>query len=85
MNRDFNNFTDLMNIYSSLNATIFLLIILIKIIKNDNLKIVNNIENPILQAQKAANIQHITIITGKYLIIFLFFFKAFYLLFFYLI
>ena len=58
MNRDFNNFTDLMNIYSSLNATIFLLIILIKIIKNDNLKIVNNIENPILQAQKTANILH---------------------------
>lgn len=85
MNRDFNNFTDLMNIYSSLNATIFLLIILIKIIKNDNLKIVNNIENPILQAQKAANIQHITIITGKYLIIFLFLFKALYLLFFHLI
>ena len=47
-----------MNIYSSLNATIFLLIILIKIIKNDNLKIVNNIENPILQAQNTANIQH---------------------------
>ena len=85
MNRDFNNFTDLMNIYSSLNATIFLLIILIKIIKNDNLKIVNNIENPILQAQKRANIQHITIITGKYLIIFLFLFKALYLLFFHLI
>ena len=85
MNRDFNNFTDLMNIYSSLNATIFLLIILIKIIKNDNLKIVNNIENPILQAQKTANIQHITIITGKYLIIFLFLFKALYLLFFHLI
>ena len=85
MNRDFNNFTDLMNIYSSLNATIFLLIILIKIIKNDNLKIVNNIENPILQAQKAANIQHITIITGKYLIIFLFLFKALCLLFFHLI
>ena len=58
MNRDFNNFTDLMNIYSSLNATIFLLIILIKIIKNDNLKIVNNIENPILHAQKTANILH---------------------------
>ena len=85
MNRDFNNFTDLMNIYRSLNATIFLLIILIKIIKNDNLKIVNNIENPILQAQKTANIQHITIITGKYLIIFLFLFKALYLLFFHLI
>ena len=29
-----------------------------KIIKNDNLKIVNNIENPILQAQKTANILH---------------------------
>ena len=29
-----------------------------KIIKNDNLKIVNNIENPILKAQKTANIQH---------------------------
>ena len=58
MNRDFNNFTDLMNIYSSLNATILLLIILIKIIKNDNLKIVNNIENPILEAQKTANILH---------------------------
>ena len=29
-----------------------------KIIKNDNLKIVNNIKNPILQAQKTANILH---------------------------
>ena len=29
-----------------------------KIIKNVNIKIVNNIENPILQAQKTANIQH---------------------------
>ena len=56
-----------------------------KIIKNDNLNIVDNIENPILQAQKTANIQHITIITGKYLIIFLFLFKALYLLFFHLI
>ena len=27
-----------------------------KIIKNHNLKIVNNIENPVLQSQKAANI-----------------------------
>ena len=29
-----------------------------KIIKNDNLKIVNNIENPLLQSQKLANILH---------------------------
>ena len=29
-----------------------------KTIKNDNLKIVNNIENPLLQSQKLANILH---------------------------
>ena len=29
-----------------------------KIIKNDNLKIVNNINNPVLQSQKTANILH---------------------------
>ena len=29
-----------------------------KIIKNDNLKIVNNINNPVLQLQKTANILH---------------------------
>ena len=28
------------------------------IIKNDNLKIVNNINNPVLQSQKTANILH---------------------------
>ena len=29
-----------------------------KIIKNDNLKIINNTNNPVLQSQKTANIQH---------------------------